>query len=70
MREFDLGRSKVKPDGFYDIPPSLIFGVACGGATGKFGADRRKAARNRVKRQDNAELHGSSIGLLPFIQLR
>ena len=70
MREFDLGRREVKLDGLYDISSSLFFGVACGGATGKFGADRRETARNRVKLQNNAEPYGFSIGLQPLTQLR
>ena len=34
------------------------YSVACRSTTGKFRADCRESARNRVKLQDNAELHG------------
>ena len=66
----DLSRREVKPDGLFDIPPGFFFGVARRSAAGKFGAECRETSRIRVEFQDNAELHGFSIGLLPLAQLR
>ena len=70
MGDFNLRRSKVKLDGFYNIPPSLFLGIACRSATRKFRTDCRETTRNGIKLQHNAELHGFSIGLLPSTQLR
>lgn len=61
MRQFDLGRRKIKPDCLFDILARLCFRFPSRRAARQFRTHRRPTFGNGIIFKDYAELHRTSI---------